>query len=180
MLARLDAPTAAPAWAAAASLSETPAEIPVPLSGGEDGAEADGAALPIDAEKAKMVLAAMAAALAAEEPNLTKWDLAAGDGDCGITLKRGADALAAALFAESLPLSSGPSLLTSIADLVSQSTGGTSGVLIEIGLRAGASALRSGKGWDEAFGEGVAAIQFYGGAEKGSVQRNSQFIRNLE
>jgi dihydroxyacetone kinase len=170
MLARLDAPTTAPAWSSSGVLTECPlTEItaPPPATVAVDVASVGGGGPPVDAEKAKMVLAAMAAALSSEEANLTKWDLIAGDGDCGITLKRGADALAAALFAETLPFTSGPALLVAIADLVSASTGGTSGVLIEIGLRAGASVLREGKGWADAFAAGVAAIKFYGGAELG-------------
>lgn len=34
---------------------------------------------------------------------LTKWDCLAGDGDCGTTFKRGAEALIAALDASTLP-----------------------------------------------------------------------------
>lgn len=45
--------------------------------------------------------------------------------------------------------------------------GGTSGALIEIGLRAGAAAYKDGKGWKGAFSAGVDAVMFYGGGTPG-------------
>eukprot|EP00038_Savillea_parva_P012412 m.204500 g.204500 ORF g.204500 m.204500 type:complete len:607 (-) comp22552_c0_seq1:145-1965(-) len=196
MLARLDAVTSAPAWAHGSPLHAAPwTEIAPALpsvtapqassasvvADGEPASSTvttipraiatDGTPLEahgqLDRKKTEMMLAAMCAALESEEPNLTKWDLIAGDGDCGMTLKRGADAVASALFADKLPLHSGPALLTALADIVSESTGGTSGALIEVGLRAGASSLREGATWPEAFEAGVSAVKFYGGAEQG-------------
>ena len=40
---------------------------------------------------------AISAAITTAEPNLTEWDLKVGDGDCGITMKRGANALLSGL-----------------------------------------------------------------------------------
>lgn len=176
MLARLDAPTAAPAWSPSQPISAVPAqEIIAPQGASAQTADSDGAASrvsahkssDVDVDRAKMVLAAIAATLESEEGNLTAWDRAAGDGDCGATMKRGADALAMALFEETLPLSPAHALLDALADLVSGSMGGTSGVLFEIGLRAGSTAMRDGGGWSDAFAAGVAAIKFYGGADVG-------------
>jgi dihydroxyacetone kinase len=170
MLARLDASTTAPAWAASGTLSDAPTpEVTVPPPPVDDraGDAGVGNSAEVNVERAKMVLAAIAAALESEEANLTAWDRAAGDGDCGATMKRGADALAMALFEDTLPLSPAHTLLSALADLVSTSMGGTSGVLFEIGLRAGSTTMREGGGWPAAFAAGVAAVKFYGGADVG-------------
>ena len=47
---------------------------------------------------------------------LTEWDCIAGDGDCGATFKRGAEAIIAALDANRLPKDDLRSLLRAVSD----------------------------------------------------------------
>merc|ERR1712216_835713 len=124
---------------------------------------------------------AVAKALEGAEADLTAWDKVAGDGDCGITMQRGAQALISGI--EGYPVHDAVALPRALADSISGSMGGTSGALIEIGLRAAASEMArvsssSGSGytpggldsslaWSGAFLAGCEAIQFYGGAERG-------------
>ena len=60
------------------------------------------------------------------ESELTEWDTKVGDGDCGTTLKTGAEAIQSDLN-KSYPLNSPSSTLHAIAGSVSRNVGGTSG-----------------------------------------------------
>jgi len=110
-----------------------------------------------------------ATAISNAEPILTKYDTIVGDGDCGITMKRGADKI----LSEELPTDHPVPFFSSLADTISASMGGTSGVLLELLFRKMATYL-SGKDkigmveLSEAFREGVNAVSFYGGASVGS------------
>ena len=111
--------------------------------------------------------------LAEAEPILTKYDTIVGDGDCGITMKRGATEVLERIQSGVIPVDHPVSMFVAIADAVSKSMGGTSGVLIELMFRKMASSLsRTEKiGVDEfchAFKAGVDAVSFYGGAQVGS------------
>ena len=103
----------------------------------------------------------------AAEAQLTEWDTVAGDGDCGITAARGGTALQQLADSGCLPLRSPPLLLLAVAAAVSESMGGTSGALYELGLRAAANCLQQGEDWVAAFSAAVRAVQFYGGARAG-------------
>jgi dihydroxyacetone kinase len=107
------------------------------------------------------------------EPLLTKYDTIVGDGDCGITVKRGATYILDALDKGNLPTNHPVTLFTALADAVSQSMGGTSGVLLELFFRKLSSTLARcpsiGKAeMCNAFQEGVNALSLYGGAQAGS------------
>jgi dihydroxyacetone kinase len=111
--------------------------------------------------------------LADSEPILTKYDTIVGDGDCGITMKRGAVEVLGQLSDGTLPVDHPVSLFSALADAVSKSMGGTSGVLIEILFRKMSSTLArtDSIGRSElcdAFQSGVDAVSFYGGAAVGS------------
>jgi dihydroxyacetone kinase len=111
--------------------------------------------------------------LAEQEALLTKYDTIVGDGDCGITMKRGATEVEKRLSDGSLATAHPVSMFAGLADAVSASMGGTSGVLLELMFRKMSSTLTKCKsiGIPElclAFQEGVAAIQLYGGATVGS------------
>ena len=179
----LDAPTDAPAWLACdisksdarASASERP-EVVVDES---SSSVASPAALPpvvdiADFESiAKSLAQKAASALAEKEDLLTKYDTIVGDGDCGITMKRGATEVLERLEKGTISTAHPVPLLASLADAVSASMGGTSGVLLELMFRKMSSTLsrreKIGKAeLSNAFLAGVEAIQLYGGATVGS------------
>ena len=124
-------------------------------------------------ETAKKMLQAAAQKLSDEEPALTKYDTIVGDGDCGITMKRGATELMKRLESGDLKTEHPVSMFAAIADAVSASMGGTSGVLIELMFRKMSSSLAREEsiGVDELTSivrAGTDAIILYGGANVGS------------
>lgn len=70
----------------------------------------------------------------AAEPDITHYDTILGDGDCGQTLKEGSNAILAAL--PTLDLSSGPSAILAISDILDTNMGGTSAAIYCIFLNA--------------------------------------------
>ena len=111
--------------------------------------------------------------LAAQEPVLTEFDTIVGDGDCGITMKRGASEVEDGLEKGTISTEHPVRMYAEIADAVSASMGGTSGVLLELMFRKMSSSLAqcSSIGATEminGFRAGVDAISFYGGATVGS------------
>ncbi|KAL9182824.1 hypothetical protein ACHAXT_004103 [Thalassiosira profunda] len=184
VLSLIDADTDAPAWAkvdiwtrGASRPSDTEiAEVPgaAPSTSSESGT----ASLPpvlLDnfATVASAVLAACAKALMEAEPLLTKYDTIVGDGDCGITMERGAKEISQRLESGKLRLDHPSQLFADLADAVSASMGGTSGILLELMFRKASTSLSTGerltsKEMAEAFREGVEAVSFYGGAQEGS------------
>ena len=177
-LALLDAPTAAPAWAAAPPRDGPglPADVPCPAGGGaaagDGGAEGTYALSAAAQAAAKEATTAACNALVAMSDDLTKWDAAAGDGDCGITMARGAKAVLDGKAAEA---QHGDTLMRRLARCVGDAMGGTSGALLELCFRAAAGSFvasaaenaSADAAWRAAFVAGVDAIQFYGGAEQG-------------
>ncbi len=115
-----------------------------------------------------------------------------GDGDCGDTLKHGAEAILAALNAGQLQLHRPAATLRQLARAVRSSMGGTSGGLYDVGLtcaatamaryeqqerqsqaqqqqqQQGADGLQAAIAWAAALGAGVDAVERYGGASRGS------------
>ena len=169
----LDAPTDAPAWTAVDIVSgaERPSATEIPDQSGPEEASAASSELPSLEEwtDAKEVLEKAAKALAEAEPLLTKYDTIVGDGDCGITMKRGAEKVLEGGVATDHPVT----LFATLADAVSASMGGTSGVLLELMFRKMSSTLarQTSIGRAEliaAFGAGVEAVSLYGGATVGA------------
>ena len=114
-----------------------------------------------------------AKALGKQEPLLTKYDTIVGDGDCGITMKRGATEVEERLKNGTISTEHPVTMFATIADAVSASMGGTSGVLLELMFRKMSSTLSRNEsiGTEElckAFRAGVDAISLYGGATVGS------------
>jgi dihydroxyacetone kinase len=171
LLEGIDATTTAPAWIAVdATDGERPSAIEIPEISGADTSENlpkpsldDSWADPLD------LMTKAATALSAAEPMLTKYDTIVGDGDCGITMKRGAEKV----LEGGIPTDHPVTLFASLADAVSASMGGTSGVLLELMFRKMSSTLsRQEKiGTAElakAFQSGVEAVSLYGGATVGA------------
>jgi len=107
------------------------------------------------------------------EGDLTKYDQAVGDGDCGTTVRKGAEALKKD--ADGYPCDDVASLARAIGNTIRQSMGGTSGVLYDIFFTAAADKLtKLAKGKPPSaevvligFSAGVHAMMQYGGARAG-------------
>jgi dihydroxyacetone kinase len=168
-LARLDAPTEAPAWPNAAArprVRTAPQAAPAPP------APAAAPALPQTrlGELLGSALRAGARALIADAPRLTGLDQAVGDGDLGISLERGARAVEAAL--PSYPLDDPAATLHALGVTLQRALGGTSGPLYASFFVRAAVTLRRGRAddpraWAEAFEAGCEGLAELGGAARG-------------
>jgi len=118
---------------------------------------------------AAAALEAAAEALAGAEGLLTTYDTIVGDGDCGITMKRGA----VKALEGGIPTDHPVLMFAALAEAISASMGGTSGVLLELMFRKMSATLSrcdriSEKELALAFQAGVDAISLYGGAKVGA------------
>jgi dihydroxyacetone kinase len=166
-LAQLDAPTKAAAWPGSGILPLArvirPADSEA-LMQAEQNRSPDHSGLSVLAGAL-----ACAAALDAQEQHLTALDSAAGDGDLGISMARGA----AALRALSLPdATDAASTLTRIAGTLRRAIGGSSGPFYAVGLLRAAQHLAACEqvdpaAWAVAFEHAVDAVAELGGAKPG-------------
>ena len=104
-------------------------------------------------------------ALIAVEADLNLLDAKSGDGDTGSTLAGAARALHAAL--DRLPLADPTQLYRAIGLELSQTMGGSSGVLLAIFFTAAGDASASGKTWIGALSAGLDRVCEVGGAAPG-------------
>ncbi|MEM1045104.1 MAG: dihydroxyacetone kinase subunit DhaK [Pseudomonadota bacterium] len=104
-------------------------------------------------------------ALIASEADLNALDAKSGDGDTGSTLSTAARALIDAL--DRLPLADQTQLYRAIGLELSQTMGGSSGVLLAIFFTATGDALASGRDGVSALKAGLDRIQQVGGARPG-------------
>jgi ATP-dependent dihydroxyacetone kinase len=104
-------------------------------------------------------------ALIASERDLNALDAKSGDGDTGSTLAGASRALNAAL--DRLPLADPTQLYRAIGMELSQTMGGSSGVLLAIFFAAAGDASSSGKSWIGALSAGLDRVMQVGGAEPG-------------
>jgi dihydroxyacetone kinase len=168
-LARLDAPTDAPAWpnAAARPRSRSTTASPEPAPTRKPAAGAPRTAL---GRRLGAAIQAAARSLIEAEARLTELDQAVGDGDLGISLTRGARAVLDALPA--CPLDDPATTLHELALVLQRALGGTSGPLYAMLLLRTAAGLRSNDPaaattWAEALRAGAAGIAELGGAAIG-------------
>ncbi|CAK1600597.1 unnamed protein product [Parnassius mnemosyne] len=108
--------------------------------------------------------------LVANESLLNRLDSGCGDGDCGITLKKFAQAMLSYL--ETACLERCANVLWRLSELAETDMGGTSGAVYSLGLAAAAHALAGAvsndpAAWLSAWEKGMQAITKYGGAEPG-------------
>ncbi|OAK95356.1 dihydroxyacetone kinase [Phaeosphaeriaceae sp. SRC1lsM3a] len=142
MLELLDAPAEASGWSAAISTS-TWAKQGKPKQQEEEmaGEEIQPSNLRVNPNLAKSTLTTALNRLIAVEPDVTKYDTIVGDGDCGIGLKRGAEAIL-----KMLETAKGTDdlliLVNHIIQVVEVSMDGTSGAIYAIFLNALAHGLR--------------------------------------
>ncbi len=99
------------------------------------------------------------------ETDLNALDAQSGDGDTGSTLAGAARALKGVL--DQLPLADSTQLYRAIALELSQTMGGSSGVLLAIFFSAAGDAASSGKNHVEALKAGLERVQEVGGAHLG-------------
>ena len=104
-------------------------------------------------------------ALIASETALNLLDAKSGDGDTGSTLAGAARALIAAL--DRLPLADPTQLYRAIGMELSQTMGGSSGVLLAIFFAATGDASAGGKAWIGALEAGLDRVSQVGGAKAG-------------
>jgi dihydroxyacetone kinase len=161
----LDAATAAPAWPGNGRLAPARQRQPVPPA---PPAPVTATAEQPGMARFKEAVLAVADALDAAESVLTELDSAAGDGDLGLSLARGAAALRA------LPGSSwaNPSrALMAMGEALRRSVGGSSGPFYATALVRAARHLTDAtpdpKAWAGAFLAGVEAVAELGGARPG-------------
>ena len=170
-LARLDAPTAAPAWSSHPGRPpERSANDAIRSASGPTAAKP--AAPPMSAQGRCLdrVFRSVAEALIADEAELNELDRQVGDGDLGTTLSRGSHALLEAL--PTYPLDDPSETFRSLAVTLMYSLGGTSGPLytaffLEIAARLKNAWLEDPTCWVDAFRGGCQAITKLGGAKQG-------------
>ncbi|KAL2267087.1 hypothetical protein VTJ83DRAFT_4364 [Remersonia thermophila] len=127
------------------------------------------------AQLERMVRGACEAIIAAE-PDLTRWDAAMGDGDCGLTLETGARAVLEALATKGIAArGSVVEVLTELEEVLETKMGGTLGGILGIFLVALRSALEEGRSrggsvaacWAQALPTALAHLEQYTPAKVG-------------
>jgi len=103
--------------------------------------------------------------LIAAEADLNALDAKSGDGDTGSTLAGAARALKGAL--DRMPLADPTQLYRAIGIELSQTMGGSSGVLLAIFFAAAGDASASGRSWIGALSAGLERVMQVGGAQPG-------------
>lgn len=120
---------------------------------------------PSDHPATRALLTGCCHALIAAEADLNALDARAGDGDTGSTLAGAARALIQAV--DRLPLAEPGALCRAIGVELSQTMGGSSGVLLAIFFAAAGDAAASGASITEALQAGLARMREIGGANPG-------------
>jgi ATP-dependent dihydroxyacetone kinase len=156
--ALLAAPVAPPAWPGLSPVA-TVATRPLP-----DGL-APIRATPSAHPERRALIARCCAIMAGAEAALNALDAKSGDGDTGSTLATAARALEGAL--DRLPLADPTQLYRAIGDELSQTMGGSSGVLLAIFFAAAGDASASGRDWIGALQAGLDRVKQVGGADEG-------------
>jgi dihydroxyacetone kinase len=154
----LAAPVAPAAWPGMRAL------VPVEVKPLPDGL-APIRAVPSPHPGRRALIAGCAAALIAAEADLNLLDARTGDGDTGTTLATAARALVAAL--DRMPLADVTQAFRAIGSELSQTMGGSSGVLLAIFFAAAGDASAAGRTWEQALQAGLARVMEVGGAAPG-------------
>lgn len=156
--ALLTQPVAVPGWPGCTTI-QSPAKLPLPdgLSPVRAPASPHAATKDFLVECCQILIAA--------EDDLNLLDAKSGDGDTGSTLATAARALIGAM--DSLPLADHTQLYRAIGLELSQTMGGSSGVLLAIFFAAAGDASSSGMPMREALVEGLDRMQQIGGANPG-------------
>jgi len=121
--------------------------------------------IPSDNAKTRALLDQCCDLLIAAESDLNALDAKSGDGDTGSTLSGAAQAMKGSF--DRLPLADPTQLFRAIGDELSQTMGGSSGVLLAIFFGAAGDACASGKPIPKALLAGLERISQVGGAVRG-------------
>ncbi|NWT10451.1 TKFC cyclase, partial [Vireo altiloquus] len=165
----IDAKTTAMAWP---NIPTGPAttqreEVPAPTEG--PGKLQDEPGIGPGTARVVRVLERVCSTLLDIWDKLNELDRGAGDGDCGDTHVRAAQAIKE--WMHSRPPPAAPAqLLSSLADVLLEQMGGSSGVLYGLFLTAAARSLQGrsdSPAWADAMDAGIEAMQRYGGAAPG-------------
>lgn len=157
-LALLNSPTGLSAWPGVSEIGPVNA-VAVP-----DGLTPI-SPLPSDHAETRAFLTACCNVMIAAEADLNSLDAKTGDGDTGSTLAGASRALIGAM--DRLPLADHTQLFRAIGLELSQTMGGSSGVLLAIFFAATGDGASSGLPMREALKAGLARMQEIGGAEVG-------------
>ncbi|WP_419914126.1 dihydroxyacetone kinase subunit DhaK [Hoeflea sp.] len=122
--------------------------------------------LPSEHEATRLFLTRCCEVLIESEDDLNALDAQSGDGDTGSTLAGAAKALIDGM--DRLPLADHTQLYRAIGQELSETMGGSSGVLLAIFFAAAGDAASSGLSMTEALKAGLARMQEIGGAKLGS------------
>jgi len=143
MIELLDADSEVTGWAAPIKKTTWEAKNKAVLTeNAEDSAQqANPSGLTIDPQVATKALTTALQTVIAAEADITRYDTVVGDGDCGIGLKRGAEAILSHIDEQPLREDIGSSL-ASIVNVVENVMDGTSGALYAIFLNALVKGLR--------------------------------------
>ncbi|NXB50127.1 TKFC cyclase, partial [Leucopsar rothschildi] len=165
----IDAKTTAMAWpnVVAGPATTRREEVPTPTEAPRKLQDETG--IGPGTARVQRVLQRVCSTLLDMQDKLNELDRGAGDGDCGHTHSRAAQAIQA--WMRSRPPPAAPAqLLSALADVLLEQMGGSSGVLYGLFLTAAAQSLRGRSGspaWADAMDAGIEAMQRYGGAAPG-------------
>ena len=157
-LAALNAPVPMPAWP---SMVEFLAPEVVPLPDGLTPIEP----IPSQNDKTRSVIEKVADVLISAEARLNELDAKSGDGDTGSTLATAARALKSSL--DRMPLADLTQLFPALGDELSQTMGGSSGVILAIYFNAAGDACANGASVQKALIDGLTRVSQVGGASVG-------------
>ncbi|KAI0705170.1 Dak1 domain-containing protein [Cytidiella melzeri] len=143
LLALLDEPVSVPGWKWTAG--QTPLESPIAPQASEVSAagEVDAKLKAADDKEFVEAITRACKALIKEEPEITRMDNIAGDGDCGLTLKGGAEAVLADIQSGKISGRNVIGSMIAISKVAEEQMGGTSGAIYSIFFSALAQSLSS-------------------------------------
>ncbi|RIV80062.1 dihydroxyacetone kinase subunit DhaK [Aurantiacibacter xanthus] len=170
-LALLDQPVEAPAWVGLTCPAASAYELGEPQARLAKG-QGDLVALSqAQQDLLRSTIAGVAKALIAAEPGLTDLDSIVGDGDLGISLARGSEAVLEGI--DAVDCTHPARAANDLSTIVRRAVGGTSGPLYAAFLLAAAQSMREASSpasladWAQAMASGAAAITELGGAKRG-------------
>ncbi|KAJ8487387.1 hypothetical protein ONZ45_g14362 [Pleurotus djamor] len=143
----LDAPTEAPGWKWSSKRVPNPPNAPqasLSVEPKTSSATSEGTLAASDEKEFKAAITRACQALISAEPEITEMDNIAGDGDCGLTLKSGAQAVLDKLADGSITGQDVVRSIIMIAQVAEEAMGGTSGALYSIFFSAFAQGLQAG------------------------------------
>ncbi|XP_041738265.1 triokinase/FMN cyclase isoform X2 [Coregonus clupeaformis] len=167
ILRLFDAKTTAPAWPnlSTVCISGRSYILDPPAKDMQETSHTEG---PLSGVMRK-ALEAVCSALLQRQEELNSLDRASGDGDCGNTHAQAAKAIQEWLQSHLVPGCPGQ-LLSTLAGLVQERMGGSSGALYSLFLTAAAALLKDRSdpaAWANAMHAGTDAMRWYGGADPG-------------